>query len=90
MVPQIALSDWKGKLPWQLASFTLAQPDPSETAYMLDLDAKYQNEPIRLDGKAGLTPAAMPEWAVLRARALKSDVTVNAALKNGLVDLKNI
>ncbi|MBP3848257.1 MAG: hypothetical protein J6D22_00765, partial [Pyramidobacter sp.] len=32
----------------------------------------------------------MPEWAVLRAHALKSDVTVNAALKNGLVDLKNI
>ena len=32
----------------------------------------------------------MPEWAVLRARALKSDVTVNAALKNGLIDLKKI
>ena len=58
IVPQsVTASDWQGKKQWRLEKLSLAQPDPAETVYALDLSAAYQKEPILLDGKAGLTPA---------------------------------
>ena len=89
-VPSVTLADWQGKMGWRLEKLTLEQPHPDEYVYALGLNARYQNEPIALEGKAGLTAAATPEWAAVRARALNSDVTVNAALKDGLIDLKTI
>ena len=91
IVPQsVTAADWQGKMQWRLDQFALAQPDPTETTYSVDLSAAYQKEPIKLEGKAGLTAAGMPEWLAMRARALSSDISVNATLKDGLVTLKKI
>ncbi len=91
VVPQsFSAKDWAGDSGWKLTELSLDHVDPEKFIYKIALDAEYQKEKILLDAKTELSETAMPLWADARLRALESDVTVQAALKDGLITVKNI